>query len=430
MNTAPWLELTADPDAAMAWRDRRRISRAEFACSAATVAAGLPDDRFFINRCGSRYNFAVAFAAVALRDATNLLPPAAGNGAIESLRCSYPNAPVLDDALLCKLMRGRARTPARRDLCSASHIVAIAFTSGSSGVPRACPKPWQLLAMSAHYCRRQVGTGSLFNVVATVPSQHMFGLETVVVTAIAAGWAIYDGPSFLPAEIVAALEDLPRPRMLITSPLHLGHILSWQQDMPGIDVVLTATAPLSQEMAREAERRCGGQVQEIYGCSEAGSLATRRTANEIQFSPYPGVTIAMHGELTVVSAEHFPASVQLADQLEFTGDGKFILLGRDADMVKVAGRRGSLTEITSVLKSLPGVDDAVVFMPGENDQERPVALVVAPGRTEMQLRAALAGLIDPIFIPRPLRLVPVLPRNSLGKIAKSDLRALLVATRD
>lgn len=420
----------ADPDAAIAWREGRRISRAEFARSAATVAAGLPDGSFFINRCGSRYNFAVAFAAVALRDATNLLPPAAGDGAIGSLRSSYPDAKILDDDVLCELMRGRARTPARRDLCSASHIVAIAFTSGSTGAPRACPKPWQLLAMSAHYCRRQVGSGNFFNVVATVPSQHMFGLETVVVTAIAAGWAIYDGPSFYPAEIVAALEELPRPRMLITSPFHLGHILSWQQDMPGIDVVLTATAPLSQEMARETERRCGGHVQEIYGCSEAGSLATRRTASELQFSPYPGVILAMRGELTEVSAEHFPGTVQLPDQLEFAGNGRFVLLGRDADMIKVAGRRGSLTDITCVLKGLPGVDDAVVFMPGEGDQERPVALVVAPGRTEMQLRAALAGLIDPIFIPRPLRLVPSLPRNSLGKLVQSDLRALLVATRD
>jgi acyl-coenzyme A synthetase/AMP-(fatty) acid ligase len=118
-------------------------------------------------------------------------------------------------------------------------------------------------------------------------------------------------------------------------------------------------------------------------------------------------------------------TVTLADRLDLCADGRFQLLGRDSDMIKVAGRRASLAEITRKLTSLPGVLDAVVFVPEQGDNARPAALVVAPGQTEAQLRSALAGLIDPIFIPRPMRQVAALPRNALGKMQRAELTTLL-----
>ena len=430
MSAPPWLELTAAADAPFAWCAGRPISRAEFARSAATLAAALPSAPFFINRCASRYRFALAFAAVALRDAVSLLPSAAGEGAIAAIQSQYPAALVLDDAGVQSLLNGSLRSFVRRDLCPATQSVAIAFTSGSTGEPQACVKAWRLLAMSAHYCRLQVGGGRGFNVVATVPPQHMFGLETTIATALAAGWAFFEGPSFFPAQIVAALDSLPRPRMLITSPFHLRHLLASGLRLPAVDVVLTATAPLTAELARAAENRCCALVQEIYGCSEAGSLATRRTAHDSHFTPYPDVVFSVHGERAAVTAAHMTDTVTLADRLDLRADGRFQLLGRDADMIKVAGRRASLADITRKLTSLPGVQDAVVFAPDGADNARPAALVVAPGQTEANLRAALARLLDPIFVPRPIRLVAALPRNALGKLPRAELLAMLAVSRD
>ncbi len=430
MSAQHWLELTDAPDAPFAWRAGAPISRAEFARAAAALAAALPASRFFANRCASRYQFALAFAAVALRDAVSLLPAAVGEGAIATIRAQYPDARILDDAAVASLSAGALRQPVRSDLCPASQTVAIAFTSGSTGEPQACVKPWRLLAMSAHYCRLQVGGDRAFNVVATVPPQHMFGLETSIVTALAAGWAFFDGPSFFPAEIVAALDSLPRPRLLITSPFHLRHLLAANLRLPNIDVVLTATAPLTAELAQQAERRCDAQVQEIYGCSEAGSLATRRTAHEDLFAPYPGVVFSSTGERATVAAAHMNEVVRLADHLDLRADGRFQLLGRDADMIKVAGRRASLADITRQLLALPGVEDAAVFVPEAGDNARPAAVVVARGQSEANLRAALSQVLDPIFIPRPMRLVDALPRNSLGKLPRAELINLLAVSRD
>ena len=423
----------AQPEAVFAWRANRSVSRLEFLQSAELVATALPPLDFFINRCASRYSFAVTLAATAMRGATCLLPSSAGEGAINMLRQRYPRSALLDDGaiskLLCEMVRPLASPPVTRDLCLPEQVIAIAFTSGSTGEPRACPKSWGFLASSANFCRERVGGGRAFNVVATVPAQHMFGLEASVCTVLAAGWAMFDGPCFFPAQIVAALETVPRPRLLVTSPFHLRHLLASNLELPAIDVILSATAPLPLELAREAELRCGGVVQEIYGCSEAGSLGTRRTAHEAQFLPYPGVQFescrSETGERCSVTAPHLGEKITLADQLEVSADGRFRLLGRDTDMIKVAGRRASLSEITRILVSLAGVQDAAVFVPQQGDEARPAALVVAPGQTESQLRAALAPLLDPIFIPRPLRIVPNLPRNALGKLPRAELLALL-----
>ena len=86
----------------------------------------------------------------------------------------------------------------------------------------------------------------------------------------------------------------------------------------------------------------------------------------------------------------------------------------------------------ATLNALDGVQDAVVFQPGEASVatiRRVAALVVAPGLTAAQIQQHLAGSIDPAFIPRPLILVDALPRNELGKLPREALLSALTANR-
>jgi acyl-coenzyme A synthetase/AMP-(fatty) acid ligase len=281
--------------------------------------------------------------------------------------------------------------------------------------------------MSARYCRMRLGERAV-NVVATVPPQHMYGLETSIFPLLAGDWALHDGNAFYPDEIVAALEAIPAPRLLITAPYHLRHLLAATHALPPVDLVLSATAPLSAELAQEAEARLGAEVHEIYGCTEAGSMATRRTAHEEVWTPYPGLVFEVDGA-TTVRADHLDGVVPVGDRVELQ-DGRVRLLGRDADMIKIGGRRGSLSDIAAKIASLPGVTDQAVFMPSEGETARPAALVVAPGRTADELRRALGALIDGVFVPRPLRVVDTLPRNSLGKLPREKLLELLARSSE
>jgi acyl-coenzyme A synthetase/AMP-(fatty) acid ligase len=111
--------------------------------------------------------------------------------------------------------------------------------------------------------------------------------------------------------------------------------------------------------------------------------------------------------------------------VELEPDGRVRLLGRDADMIKIGGRRGSLSDIAAKIASLPGVVDQAVFMPADGETARPAALVVAPGRSPDDLRRELGAIIDAVFVPRPLRIVTALPRNAVGKLPREKLVALL-----
>ncbi len=413
-----------------AFRDGRAISRATFDLQVELVRHALPEAQRFINRCASRYYFALAFLAVCRRRATNLLPPGAGQQAVDELLRDFPQAVLIEDSTVEAALAVpsadfhplEAAAPAS---IAPDHLAALVFTSGSTGKPQVHAKPWRALAMSARYCRARVAGGRAMNVVVTVPQQHMYGLETSIMTLLAADWALHDGAAFYPDEIAAALSALPVPRMLITAPYHLRHLLSSGVALPPVDVVLSATAPLSRELAREAEKRFGGELHEIYGCTEAGSMATRRTALTETWTPYPDLAFSVHDGATCVRAAHLIGEIAVGDRIDLAADGTFHLLGRDADMIKIGGRRGSLADIGAKIASLPGVVDQVVFMPAEGETARPAALVVAPGRDESELRGELAKLLDAVFVPRPLRCVAALPRNALGKLPREQLIELL-----
>ena len=124
-----------------------------------------------------------------------------------------------------------------------------------------------------------MGRASLAGVtlVATVPSQHMYGFESTVLLALLGGAAFDTGRPFYPADIAAALARVPRPRMLVTTPFHLKTLLDSGVTLPPIDLVLCATAPLSPQLAARAEAALAAPLVEIYGCTEAGQVATRRT---------------------------------------------------------------------------------------------------------------------------------------------------------
>ncbi len=85
---------------------------------------------------------------------------------------------------------------------------------------------------------------------------------------------------------------LPRPRMLVTTPVHLRVLLAEAEAPPPVDLVLCATAPLAGQLAREAEARFARSLYEIYGCSEAGQIAARRTAVTEEWRCLDGITLS------------------------------------------------------------------------------------------------------------------------------------------
>ena len=120
--------------------------------------------------------------------------------------------------------------------------------------------------------------------------------------------------------------------------------------------------------------------------------------------------------------------VELADRVEALDSRRFRLLGRRTDLVKLGGRRASLSGLNHILTELDGVADGAFLVPDDLDQRvnaRLTAVVVAPGRSPGGILAELRGLVDPLFLPRRVICVDALPRNELGKLPRQALQALV-----
>jgi acyl-coenzyme A synthetase/AMP-(fatty) acid ligase len=199
-------------------------------------------------------------------------------------------------------------------------------------------------------------------------------------------------------------------------------------DPAAIEMLVSATAPLSVGLAREAEERTGACLFEIYGCTEAGQVATRRTSQSFEWEVFEGLRIWNEGSQAMVSGGHVERPTPLMDIIEPDAGGKrFMLHGRIADLVNIAGKRNSIGYLDHQLTSIPGVVDGAFFLPDEvapDGVTRLTAFVVAPTLSAGQIIAALRERIDPAFLPRPLVLVERLPRQLTGKLPREALRAL------
>ena len=431
--------------APVAWRRGEPISAARYLADVARVAAQLPARGPVLNLCADRYRFAVGFGAALVRGHTSLLPPTHGDEMLDQLRLAYPGLYLLSDqparpSRLPQLAypgdEAVAVPPAAADFAApwidTDLVAAHVFTSGSTGQPTAHAKTWGKLVVNARaeHTRLAAGLGTPYTLVGTVPAQHMYGFESTVLLALVNGAAFDASHPFYPADIAHALHRVPAPRLLVTTPFHLRALLDSAVEPPPLALVVSATAPLAPQLARRAESVFAAPLVEIYGCTEAGQLATRRPAATAVWQTFDGVRLQARDGGFVASGGHVEGTVPLSDLLELESDCAFTLLGRSADMVNIAGKRTSLAHLNHQLNSIAGVLDGAFYLPAAPAEDlagrvqRPVAFVVAPALNAAQVLAGLRGRIDAAFLPRPLHIVAELPRNSTGKLPQQTLAAL------
>ncbi len=393
---------------------------------ASHLAEQLPQRTFAINLCEDRYLFLVAFGAVIIRHQTNLLPQSRARMEIRNVAAAYPDSYSLNNEIVgehlqaCPTVRQRPVPSIAHD-----HIAAIVFTSGSTGQAQPHRKSWGSLTHGARLAQQRFGFGNPpgSTIVATVPAQHLYGLETSVMVPLVTGVSVHGGRPFFPQDVHDALQAVPAPRILITTPVHLRVCAQADINWPAVEMIISATAPLSAALAARTEQVFAARVCEIYGCTEAGSIASRRTLDGDRWRLYDG--LRMHEDS--VRGGHLSAPVQINDIVERDGDDRFRLSGRRQDLVNIGGKRTSLSYLNHRLQEIEGVEDGVFVMPEEADKATPrlVALAVAPRLSEQAILAALAERIDQVFLPRPLYKVERLPRNDVSKLPQAAVLELL-----
>lgn len=460
------------PGDVIAWTATGPVTTAQYCADVMQLAAQLATQAArathaapgfsVLNTCRDRYLFMVGLGAALVHGAVTLMPTSFTPAVVRQLRHRHGALLNLHDGqapaegvpglrVAPSAAAHGATAPMPR--IAADQLAAVAFTSGSTGTPTAHAKHWGRLCLNGASEAARLGAAG-HAIVATVPAQHMYGFESSVLMTLHGGASLWHGQPFYPADIAAALAAVPRPRMLVSTPFHLSHFIASGVAPPPCDQLLCATAPLDEALAARGEALFGAPLFEIYGCTESGQVASRRPLQDPAWQLLPGVRMAMAPDAACTDTDtdtdagrpapadtasawvqggHVEGRVRLSDRIEPLPGGRFLLRGRHADMVNIAGKRASLANLSAQLRAIEGVIDGCFLLP-EHDPHDPAApagvtrvaaLVVAPGLDPARVRQALRQAIDPVFLPRPLVFVDALPRNATGKLVLADLQRLL-----
>jgi acyl-coenzyme A synthetase/AMP-(fatty) acid ligase len=427
------------PTAVIAYRGGIPVTAQRFLSDAERLARSLPAGAHVLNVCADRYRFTVGLAACLITGRISLLPSTHTPEVIGRLADFAPDAFCLTDDPHCDIGLPKHHYSEEPPHPGAewsvpqipvTQLAAIVFTSGSTGTPLPYCKTWGRLAHCVRDGAPRLGLldGRSHTLIGTVPAQHMYGFESTVLLALLSGNAFSAERPFYPADIAAAISAVPRPRALITTPVHLRALLASAVDLPPVDLIVSATAPLGQDLAREVEAKFQTTLLEIYGSTETGQIAMRRAALSAAWRLWPGVRLKIAGDQVFAHGGHIEQLTPMCDLIELIDEDQFLLHGRTADLVNVAGKRSSFDYLNAQLNSIPGVIDGVFFLrdgaTGPTGVSRLGAVVVAPTLSVAALTEHLRRRIDAVFLPRPLIMVERLPRNATGKLPQQVLQRL------
>ena len=397
--------------------------------------------------CSGRYAFSVALLASWLSGRTALLPPNSMAQTLSDLRDREAVGFECDDAWARQL----SATANDADIdAGGSHghwqpllrtngpAVSL-FTSGSTGIPKRISKSLANLLDEAHTLADSFDWPD-GPILAGVPAQHLYGLTFSLLLPWVLGRPWVDDMPRYPRDVLAALKR-NRATTLISVPAHYQALLQdggQLSDGLGDLHCVSAAASLSEQLARQWQQRHGRDILEIYGSTETGVVAWRRQRLASSWQALPAVRLSrQQGLLKVASpfvSEPFADGFVTADRVSAPRQGRFELLGRSDAIVKIAGKRVSLTRIEDQLRACAGVAEAAVIAVPATGVVRDLAIWAAvvgdrehplpPGQLRSQLRSQLLDRLDGIEIPRRVLVVDALPRSASGKLPRRAIAAL------
>jgi malonyl-CoA/methylmalonyl-CoA synthetase len=345
-----------------------------------------------------------------------------------------------------------------------AELAAILYTSGTTGKAKGAMLSHANLLSNARVLHDYWGWRRDDVLIHALPIFHVHGLFVASHGALLAGAKMIWFGKF---DARAVLAQLPRATVFMGVPTLYVRLLA----EPGLGpaacanmrLFIAGSAPLLPETFNEWRARTGHTILERYGMSETAMLTSNpydagqgeRRAGTVGL-PLPGVGLRIHddagrplpaGEIGNIevkgpnvfkgywrmpqkSAEEFTTDLwfKTGDVGKIGTDGYVSIVGRSKDLIISGGYNVYPAEIEEHINQMPGVaESAVVGVPHRDFGEAVVAVVVhKPGATldGSTIGAELKAKIANFKVPKAVFVVDELPRNTMGKVQKNQLREL------
>lgn len=319
------------------------------------------------------------------------------------------------------------------------------FTSGSSGKPLAISKTLTQLGQEVQSLETLWG-GEINDsrVISTVSHQHIYGLLFRILWPICAQRAFYQHNFEFIEDLSNKLNHIGRC-ILISSPTHLSRLpqgLNTSHLEKFVNSVFSSGAPLNKEDSAIAYSFFQASINEVFGSSETGGIAWRQQHNEQrqywQSLPKVQFRIDQQSKCLEIQSTHLADSnwYLTSDLAEAIDKHSFNLLGRSDKIVKVEGKRLSITAMENRLAAETSVLEARIISLEKNVNSKRVEigaaivlktegqnLLAQLGRRafSQKLKDILLTQFERPLLPRRWRFVHEFKRNSQSKVLHQDL---------
>jgi malonyl-CoA/methylmalonyl-CoA synthetase len=339
-------------------------------------------------------------------------------------------------------------------------LAAILYTSGTTGRSKGAMLTHRNLASNS-ITLAEVWRFTKDDVLLhALPIFHTHGLFVALNTLLLAGGSMLFLPRFDAGQVI---ELLPRATSMMGVPTFYTRLLEradFTADLIShMRVFISGSAPLLAETHRAFEQRTGHAIVERYGMTETTMITSNpydgaRRPGTVGF-PLPGIELRVadpetgaplpQGEIGVLevrgpnvfqgywrmpektAAEFRPDGFFITGDLgKIDEEGYFVIVGRGKDLIISGGFNVYPKEVETEIDAIEGVvESAVIGLPHPDFGEGVAAVVVAKpdaGLTETHVQAQVSQRLARFKQPKRIFFVADLPRNTMGKVQKNELR--------
>ncbi|MEX0825727.1 MAG: class I adenylate-forming enzyme family protein [Acidimicrobiia bacterium] len=326
------------------------------------------------------------------------------------------------------------------------------LTSGSTGPPRVAIIPEGALVRGGDLYASAIRAEPHDQIAVAVPLAHSYGLVGSLFTMLAtgAGIVIVDEPG--PSALLRAIDDLGATVLFAAPMLYQLLAATGERSRPGLRAAVSSGATMSEDVAAGARASLGTPVVQLYGTTETGLIACQPLDSAVGRDvgpPAPGVEIELVTDHQTGRRLHVRTSTMFRGYVGYdraaarlrldgfydTGDrvlvepsGSLVVLPRQDTFINVSGNKVNRARIEEVLRSQPGVADAIAYaVPapfGAGQQAWAAVELIDPAcADEALLTAGCRDRLAAFEVPTAIWILPSLPRTYTGKVDVNRLPA-------
>ncbi len=307
-------------------------------------------------------------------------------------------------------------------------FAAMFFTSGSTGFPTGAFKSRENIETDMEALLLEFGNFKIQTVVATVPFIHIYGFLAALLLPLKLDVDLLFKEHFLPHDL---LEYAKPHHLVVTTPLYIKSLLRLDEVKDLSETIfISSTGPLPTEIAKEFTDKFSTTLIQLFGSTECGSIAFKKQ-DDTFWSPFHGVETSLNTEgLLHVKSPFISKTLWQEGFVQTDGEiqsfdyailenGKFQLIGRSSNIVKIAGKRYATAQIEEILEAQEGISKALVHVKHNNaelkDEMVVIFLETTQPITHKTVKSTLKHCIGKINLPIELHIVDKISTTLMGK---------------